>query len=150
VQVQHFLSSAVGAAAGATERSLLAAASAATGAFAVGDAVMVTTGDLKSMKGKVVDVEAGGETVYVLPALDYFSEKLPFPKGDLQKHVDIGTRVRVRLRRRQMHSSLSHRSLRVLSSMCDLWGCLALLTVQRSACEPSLFRCLVLASSSRS
>jgi hypothetical protein len=95
-QVQRFLSCAVGASAVDAERSLMSAATAATGTFAVGDVVVVTSGDLKNLKGEVVEVDGTADRVFVLPkGLAGFSEKLDFKRGELQKFIAVGARVRV-------------------------------------------------------
>ena len=99
VQVQHFLAAAVGAPAGEAERSLMAAAATTAGTFAVGDVVVVTTGDLENMKGEVAEVEPKGDRVFVLPKdLPDFHDKLEFRRSELQKFIAVGARVRVRAR----------------------------------------------------
>jgi hypothetical protein len=96
VQVQRFLASAVGAVAEDTERTLLAAAGASTGKFNVGDMVIVTSGDLKNLKGEVVELQGSGGRVVVLPkGLAGFSERLDFSPDELQKYVAVGARVKV-------------------------------------------------------
>jgi hypothetical protein len=95
LQVQRFLASAVGAIAEDTERTLLAAAGASSGKFAVGDMVVVTSGDLKNLKGEVVELQGSGGRIVVLPkGLMGFSERIDFSPDELQKYVAVGARVK--------------------------------------------------------
>ena len=97
VQVQRYLAAAVGASAEDAERALMAAAATAPGKFAVGDAVVVTGGDLNNMKGTVVELEGAGGRVWVMPReLRGFTEKIDFAPEELQKFVAVGARVKVR------------------------------------------------------
>lgn len=97
--VQHFVDVGVGGDAGDAQRTLLDAASAGTARqFAVGDTVLVAKGDLKSMRGHVVEIDESRSRVVLQPiGLDGFTEKLDFDMADLQKQVMTGARVKVRL-----------------------------------------------------
>jgi transcription antitermination factor NusG len=95
--VQAFVRAAVGGSAAEAERALLSAATSSTARhFAVGDTVMVAKGDLKSMKARVVEVDQTKDRVHVMPILQGFNEKLDFAMDELQKHVETGSRVKVR------------------------------------------------------
>lgn len=96
--VQHFVDVGVGGDAGDAQRTLLDAASAGTARqFAVGDTVLVAKGDLKSMRGQVVEIDESRSRVVLQPiGLEGFTDKLDFDMADLQKQVETGARVKVR------------------------------------------------------
>lgn len=95
--VQAFVRAAIGGSAAETERALLSAATSHKPRhFAVGDTVVVAKGDLKSMQAKVIEVDQTKDRVHVMPILDGFNEKLDFAMDELQKHVEAGSRVKVR------------------------------------------------------
>lgn len=95
--VQAFVRAAVGGSTAEAERALLSAATSSTARhFAVGDTVMVAKGDLKSMRARVVEVDQAKDRVHVMPILAGFNEKLDFAMDELQKHVETGSRVKVR------------------------------------------------------
>ena len=95
--MQHFLASAVGAAAAETQTALLEAAAKARGKFTAGDLVLIRRGDLKGLQGEVTEVDEAADSVKVLPKnIEGLNEALEFKFGDLQKSVAVGARVRVR------------------------------------------------------
>lgn len=92
-EVQRFMNAAIGG--GSGEEALLAAGTKKAASFSAGDKVVVTKGDLKNMKGTVVEVD-DQSTVWIKADLVDFKEKIDFPAADLQKFISVGTHVKVR------------------------------------------------------